>query len=229
MKKILILGGSSDIGLSLVKILSSNQNNLIHLHYFKKKIEQKYSKNIKLIKADFSKIQNNKLKKIFDKDYDVIINLIGYINNISYSNFNFENFFKTIRINCVVPLMIIRNSLKNMVKKKYGRIINTSSVGIKFGGGNNTFVYSLSKHINEFIPSHIRNLCKSNVFYNVLRIGLTDTKMHLKIKRKLLKKRIKLVPVQKIASTEDIAKYINFFVSDNNFITNEIVNITGGE
>ena len=45
--------------------------------------------------------------------------------------------------------MIIRNSLKNMSKNKYGRIINTSSIGVKFGGGTNTFAYSISKHLNE--------------------------------------------------------------------------------
>ena len=72
-----------------------------------------------------------------------------------------------------------------MEKKKYGRIINTSSIGVKFGGGINTFSYSVSKHINEFIPNEIRKLSTKNVLYNVLRIGMTDTKFHKKIKIKI--------------------------------------------
>mgnify|MGYP001162533855 FL=1 len=117
-----------------------------------------------------------------------------------------------------------------MSQKKYGRIINSSSIGVKFGGGKNTFSYSLSKHINEFIPSYYKKMSKNNVFYNVLRIGLTDTKIHKKINRKNMLQRIKMIPAKKIAKPVDIANYINFLCFEkNNFITNEIINISGGE
>ena len=116
-----------------------------------------------------------------------------------------------------------------MKKKNYGRIINTSSVGVKFGGGLSTFAYSLSKHINEFIPSEIRKLSSKNILYNTLRIGVTNTRFHKKIKNKSIKKRIKLIPIKKMASSNDIANYIIFLIHNNNFITNEIINITGGE
>ena len=52
-----------------------------------------------------------------------------------------------------------------MEKKKFGRVINTSSIGVKFGGGEKTYLYSLSKHINEFIPSYIRKLSNKNILY----------------------------------------------------------------
>jgi len=137
--------------------------------------------------------------------------------------------FKTILINSFVPFLIIRNSLKNMRKKKYGRIINTSSVGVKFGGSAKTFSYSLSKHINEFIPSEVKKLYSYNVLYNTLRIGVTNTKFHKKIKNKSIKNRIKMIPIRKMASTNDIADYIIYLVRDNNYITDEIISITGGE
>ena len=117
-----------------------------------------------------------------------------------------------------------------MIKKKWGRIINSSSIGVKFGGGKNTFAYSLSKHINEYIPADIKKNYKNNIIYNVIRIGLTDTKIHRKIKYKNLKKRIKKVPVNKMANPIDISNYIYFMCSDKNrFITDEILNIAGGE
>ena len=151
------------------------------------------------------------------------------MSNQSFQNFTLEEIYKTTLINSFVPFLIIRNCLKNMEKKKYGRIINTSSIGVKFGGGKNTFSYSVSKHINEFIPNEIRKLCTKNVLYNVLRIGMTDTKFHKKIKNKNLARRTSLIPVKKMASADDIANYIIFLIHENNFIVNEIVNITGGE
>jgi len=230
-KKILILGGSSDIGYELAKIFL-NTNNFLHLHYFSnisflKKIK---SKKIKLIKSNFALKRKSLILKKFDNNYDIIINLVGYIDNKSFDNYSYDSLVKTITINSIIPMLIIRKSINNMSKKKYGRIINTSSIGVKFGGGEKTFSYSLSKHINEFIPNYFKLMAKNNVFYNVLRIGLTDTKIHKKIKRKNMLKRIKMVPIKKMAKPIDIANYINFLcLQKNNFITNEIINISGGE
>ena len=169
------------------------------------------------------------MSKIFDKNYDVIINLVGYVSNQSFSNFSIKEIQKTILINSIIPFMVIRNSLKNMSKKKYGRIINTSSVGVKFGGGINTFSYSISKHLNEFMPSEIKKLSSQNILYNTVRIGVTNTKFHKKVKNKSIRKRIKLIPLKKMASAKDIAKYIFHLITENNYITNEVLNITGGE
>ena len=66
--------------------------------------------------------------------------------------------------------------------------------------------------------------------YNVLKIGLTKTKIHKKIPNKNLIKRTKLLPVKKMAKPKDIANYIYFLTSSQNqFITSEVINITGGE
>jgi len=229
MKKILIIGGNSDIGLELLNHFLNDKNFLVHIHYSKKISKKITKKKIKLIKKDLSKIDSKNLNKYFDGNYDIIINLVGYVSNQSFSNFSIKEVQKTILVNSLIPFMIIRNSLKNMLKNKFGRIINTSSVGVKFGGGINTFSYSLSKHLNEFMPSEIKDLSSNNILYNTVRIGVTDTKFHKKIKKKSLQKRIKLIPLKKMATTKDIARYIAYLIIENNFITNEVINITGGE
>ena len=229
MKKILILGGNSDIGIKIIDRLIDDKKISLNIHFNKKFPNKKFQKNLNFIKKDLLKLNEKNVKKVFENDYDVIINLIGYVSNQSFKNFSLKEIQKTILINSFAPLLVIRNSLKNMEKKNYGRIINTSSVGVKFGGGVNTFSYSLSKHINEFIPGEIRKLYSKNVLYNTLRIGVTNTKFHKKIKKKSITKRIKLIPIKKMASSNDIANYIIFLIRDNNFITNEIINITGGE
>ena len=229
MKKLLILGGNSDIGIELLGDVIHYGNFEIHLHYNKKLPKKLNYPNVRLIKKDLSLINNKNLNKIFDNNYDVIINLVGYVSKQSFSNFSFKEIQKTILINSLVPFMIIRNSLKNMTKNKYGRIINTSSIGVKFGGGINTFSYSISKHLNEFMPFEIKKLSSKNILYNTVRIGVTDTKFHKKVKNKSIRKRIKLIPLKKMASAGDIAKYIFHLITENNYITNEVLNITGGE
>ncbi len=229
MKKFLILGGNSDIGLQLLTNLTNEENFKIHVHYNKKFSKKNIQANIKLIKKDLSKINSKNLNKVFDNNYDIIVNLVGYVSKQSFSNFSIKEVQKTILVNSLVPFIIIRNSLKSMLKNNYGRIINTSSIGVKYGGGINTFSYSLSKHLNEFMPSEIKKISSKNILYNTVRIGVTDTKFHKKIKNKSIQKRIKLIPLKKMATTKDIAKYIFYLIVENNFITNEVINITGGE
>ena len=230
-KKILILGGNSDIGIQLCQLISDHKKFQLDIHYNSnlsnlEKIKLKGN----TIKANFETININNLSKKFRKNYDIIINLVGFIDNISFKNFNIKEFQKTLKINTLIPWLIIRNSLNHMKKKRWGRIINSSSIGVNFGGGVNTFTYSASKHLNEFIPQEIKKLYKENILYNVIKIGLTNTKIHKKINKKDMKKRIQLVPLKKIADPKEIANYIYFLISnDNQFITDEILTISGGE
>ena len=228
-KKLLIIGGSSDIGLSLCKKLLDLKKYDIILHINKNKNLSEIKKKCKLIVADFSKTNHKAILKKFSNDYDIIINLVGYISNSAFNNFKIEEFYKTINTNSLLPLLIMRQSLDHMKEKRFGRILNSSSIGVKFGGGENTFLYSLSKHMNEFIPSYIRKIFKYNVTYNCIRLGVVDTKIHKKINKKNINKRIKLIPIARMAKIEEIVNFIIYLITKSDFICGEIINITGGE
>lgn len=231
MKKsrLLILGGSSDIGIELYEKLIKLNKYEIFLHTNSNTNLVKNKKECKIIVSDFTKLNQNTIIKKFKNNYDIIINLVGYISSSSFINFKITEFYKTINANSLIPMIIIRKSLSHMKKNKFGRILNTSSVGVKFGGSENTFLYSLSKYVNEFIPSYIKKLSSHNVFYNCVRIGVVNTKIHKKIKNKNLDNRAKLIPVGRLATKEEIVSYIIYLIDNNTFITNEVINITGGE
>ena len=188
---------------------------------------------MKLVHCNFSDINSNfdkDIMKKFPDNYDSIINLVGYIDNKSFKNFDLDSCIKSLTINSIIPLIIIRNKSSYMIKNYWGRILNCSSIGVKFGGGKKTFNYSLSKHLLEFMPNIYKDWAKKNVLINTLRVGVTDTKIHNKINKKDLKRRIKLIPIGRMANTEEIAKFIYYLSSqENTFISGEIINISGGE
>ena len=235
MKRILILGGSSDIGLEVCKKLIKN-NNFVIAHYNKnyknlKKINSKY---LKTLKIDFEKINfknvDKELKKI--DDIDVVVNLTGYVDNKSFEKTNLISMYKSIKINSLIPQLIIKKCVRNMLKKRWGRILNCSSIGVKFGGGPHSYNYSLSKHCSEFIPGSYRKWAKKNVNINNLRIGSTDTKIHKKMRRekKFMRQRIKMIPSNRVATTKEISNYIiNLVSEDNSFMTGTTINVSGGE
>jgi len=234
-KKVLVLGGSSDIGIEVVKFFLG-MNWKVTAHYSRNKKEliniKKQTEDLNIVQFDLAKIDLNiekKLRKKFGKGYDSIINLIGYVDLKTYENTSYKNIVQTLSANSIFPFLIERMSVKKMLSKKWGRIVNCSSIGVKFGGGFNTYNYSLSKHSLEFIPSVYKQWAKKNVLINNLRIGVTNTKLHKKLKRNI-NKRVKLIPIGRMATPIEISDLIiDLATEKNSFMTGQTVNISGGE
>ena len=97
-RHVLILGGSSDIGIEVVKnFLKLKWKITAHFSKNKKKLEilKKTSKNLNIIRFNFANYSNLNIKKLMIKKfrgrYDSIINLVGYIDNKSFEK-NFKKF-----------------------------------------------------------------------------------------------------------------------------------------
>ena len=238
-RHVLILGGSSDIGIEVVKnFLKLKWEVTAHFFKNKKKLEifKNSSKNLNIIRFNFANCSNSNIKKLmikkFSGRYDSIINLVGYIDNKGFEKTNLNNILKSLTINAIIPILIEKMLVKKMLSQKWGRILNCSSIGVKFGGGINSYNYSLSKHCLEFIPSNYKNWAKRNVFINNLRIGVTNTKIHKKMKRKklMMKKRLKLIPANRMAEPKEISAYIASLVTESNsYMTGQTLTVSGGE
>lgn len=237
-KKVFILGASSDIGLETTKIfLKKNWQVIAHFNKNSKelkKLQKNPNNKIRLIKIDFKKINN--AKKIINKNKVLLrgvnsfISLIGYLRSESAKKINLESIFEHIKVNFFSNLIVIDAIKKEMLKKNFGRILLSSSIGTKFGGSEKTLAYSISKFLNEFIPNEFKKKNAKKIIYNIIQIGVTNTKIHEKIKNKDLNKRKMLIPIKRIASTLEVAKKIYFLGSENNtLIHGQVINISGGE
>tara|TARA_B100000795_G_C22799817_1_gene441244 strand:+ start:544 stop:1260 length:717 start_codon:yes stop_codon:yes gene_type:complete len=236
-KKILITGASSDIGISVVeRYVENGWNVTAHFNKSSKNLKRLKSvnHNLDLLCFDFKNILKFekfvKKNKSFFKKFDAFISLTGLNNPKQFNLLKINDINSHLNVNYFSSLLIMKEVVNSMKNKNWGRILLTSSIGTKFGGGKKTFAYSLSKYMNEFFPSVLKENIKHNVLYNCLRIGVTDTKIHKRDKNKNMKKRINLIPIKRMASTEEIAEYIYFLCSSKNTqISNEVLNISGGE
>ena len=237
-RHVLILGGSSDIGIEVVKnFLKLKWKVTAHCSKNKKKLEilKKTSKNLNIIKSNFTNYKNLNIEKLmikkFSGRYDSIINLVGYIDNKGFEKTNLNSILKSLTINAIIPILIEKMHVKRMLSQKWGRILNCSSIGVKFGGGKNSYNYSLAKHCLEFIPNSYKNWATKNVFINNLRIGVTDTKIHKKMKKDLnMKERLKFIPINRMARPKEMAVYIANLTTDNNsYMTGQTLTASGGE
>ena len=237
-KRVLITGASSDIGIETVKKFLDN-NCFVTAHCNKntknlKQIKNKHNKNLQVYNFDFKKIKKFekfvKNNEKFFRNFDIFISLSGYNEPDDFQNLNLKKIIDHLNVNYFSAYLISKEVILHMAKRNWGRILFTSSIGTKYGGGEKTFAYSLSKYLNEFFPSYFKKFTKSNVLYNCLRIGVTDTKIHKLVKNKNIEKRISLIPMKRMAKPKEIAEYIYFICSNKNTqISKQILTISGGE
>ena len=116
-KHVLILGGSSDIGVEVVNFFLRH-NWKVTAHYFKNKrklaILKKYSNNLHLINFNFVSHNNFFTEKLiakkFGRKYDAIISLVGYVDNKGFKNTNLDSILKSLIANTILPVLIEKMS-----------------------------------------------------------------------------------------------------------------------
>ncbi len=237
MRKVLITGASSDIGLAVTKLyLNSGFSVLGHFRTQNAALESLISENSASITAQGDFATPKGLETFISENQaqisqcDVLINLSGNFFPGRFEDVNVDDFLSAIVTNSWPTFRLIQELAPQMQSRQWGRIVNIGSIGVKFRGGSNSFNYAVSKHLLEFIPNDYKKWAGDNVFINTLRVGVTDTKFHDHDPSKRLSDRVKMIPAARAASTDDIARAVYFYGSDQNgFATGEIIAIAGGE
>jgi len=241
-KYILVTGANSGIGFQIAKDLLL-EGALVGAHYYldKKGAEKllKYGKpgQCKVFSADFSR--SREIFRLWDQfiswskgSIDVLVNNAGEIGQLlPFKDLTEEDFNRVFQINVKAPFLLSRVALSIMSKQRDGRIINISSIGVKFGGSANTLHYSASKAALEAMTKSFANAgAPFNVLVNAVRPGVTDTPLHKHLSRKDLLKRAAMVPLKRLARPAEISNIVVFLASNkSSFVTNTIIDVAGGE
>ena len=127
-------------------------------------------------------------------------------------NISLESYEYVMDVNTRAPFILSQLALRQMKKQNNGRIINISSIGVKYGGNPISATYTISKSALESMTLLFAKAgAPYNVLVNALRIGITDTNFHKYNLTKDLEKRKTLVPLKRMAHAEEIANTIYFF------------------
>ena len=233
---IIVTGATGVIGNSILdKLISAGANvlatgsNEIKL----KTIQDKY-KNIKILKFDIS--QHNQIEqfvedcnKIFSNKIDVLVNNAGItMDNLSI-RMKEEEWKKVIDINLTSTFLLTKNVIKKMLKPRFGKIINITSV-VGHSGNIGQSNYAASKAgIVAMSKSLALEYGKKNITVNCVSPGFIMSDMTDKISdehKDLLKSRISL---SKFGKPNDVANTIVFLSSNmSDYITGETIHINGG-
>ncbi len=236
MKTVLITGANGGIGIATVKLfLQKNYKVIAHYNRNKTQLEELDSKNLTTIQADLS--SDSEIEKLttclcFQYDIDILVNNAGiYCASPDLNEINSVQLLDAYKVNAVAPFLLTQNLIPKMMQNGWGRVINISSIGVKYGGSINSIAYAMSKSSLETMSlSFAKYAAKYGVLVNTIRVGVTNTDFHLQNKTKNIQQRIELIPEKRMASADEIAQKILFLASDeSSFITGAILNVSGGE
>ena len=238
-KTVLITGITGGIGSSIAMLFAEKSWDIVGQYFSSKekadtlaKSIEKFDINLKLLQADFT--QESDIKAFLSKLTMPITSLINnsgsYYVMKHFSELTFKELNCAFMINTFVPILLTSKIFLNMKKNGFGRIVNISSIASKYGGSSHSMHYGCAKRALEGITKTLaREGAEYNILINTIRPGVINTEAHKKFKKDM-KARISLIPMKRKGSPNDIAKMAYYLGSEeNDFITNEIVTISGGE
>ena len=234
-KNALITGATGGIGMAIVDILSKKFN-LILVARNEEKLEQLSSKNnsvLQYIKCDLS--NPNEIKGLIEKinmenlAIDVLVNNAGINDDSLFLRMNTEKWENVINTNLSSNFHLTSHISKLMIKKKWGRIINITSV-VGHTGNLGQANYCASKAgIIGMSKSIALELAKRNVTVNCISPGFIESNMTDLLTDNQKEIILKKIPLEIIGSPYDVAHCVNFIASDESrYITGETIHVNGG-
>jgi NAD(P)-dependent dehydrogenase (short-subunit alcohol dehydrogenase family) len=161
---------------------------------------------------------------------DVLVNAAAMWEHVPFTEASVDQVMKAFSVNLLPGLIFMQAMAPKMCERRWGRIVHLGSIGVAFGGGSSSFAYALSKHAMEFIPSDHKAWAGANVLVNVLRCGVTNTRIHSADPDKDMVKRVSLIPMGRMARPEEVAETVFFLGSEaNTLITGQTIVAAGGE
>ena len=234
-KKILITGATGGIGNSLVEkfhnlgsTIIASGTNVEKLNNLKKKFSNIYIEKFKLDEHD--KIEEF-IEKIENKlgGLDILVNNAGItLDNLSV-RLTEENWKKVLDINLTSSFLMCKYAIKKMLKKKYGKIINITSI-VGHTGNLGQANYAASKAgIVAFSKSLAIEYAKKNININCVSPGFISTEMTDKINDEFKKVLISKIPSGSLGTGEDVSNCVAFLASDMaKYINGETIHVNGG-
>ena len=233
-KKILITGATGGIGNSLVEKFYNYKSKIIATGTNEEKLEslkKKYNVETKRFKLDEHDKIEDFVEEVSKKlgGIDVLINNAGItLDNLSI-RLTEENWKKVLDINLTSTFLMCKFVIKKMLKNKYGKIINISSI-VGHTGNLGQANYSASKAgIVAFSKSLAIEYARKNININCVSPGFIKTEMTDKISDEFKKNLLSKIPSGSLGTGEDVSNCVAFLASDMaNYINGETIHVNGG-
>ena len=237
---ILVTGGSGDIGRAIVRKFHASSYN-VAVHCFNdsaeaERLAEELSEKggiVKVYRADLMDPEAAELmvKKASEElgPFEVLVNNAGLGKQKLITDTSYEEWRETFAVNTDAAFICSKAVLPGMIRAKYGRIVNVSSIwGIT--GASCEVDYSASKAaLIGFTKALAKEVGPSGINVNCVAPGVIDTKMNSHLTEDDLKALADEIPLGRLGTPDDIAEAVFFLCSGaSSFITGQVISPNGG-
>ena len=235
-RKALVTGASRGIGKSIACKLASKGCDLVLtcvknieiLQGLANDLSSQHNICCKAVLCDASDFKQ--VDELFESegDFDIVINNAGisYIGLIQ--DMSVEEWDRIISTNLSSVFYTTRKAVPYVIRKKYGRIVNISSM---WGGSGASMevAYSASKGgVDAFTRALAKELAPSRICVNALACGVIDTDMNRGFDEKEIEEIVDSIPAGRMGSTKEVADAVWQLIECPDYMTGQVINIDGG-
>ena len=234
-KKILVTGASGGIGSEIVKKFVSLGGDVLGTGTKAEKLDliKKQYQSIKVKKFDIS--EHSRIEEFIDDvalelgGLDVLINNAGTnVDNLSL-RMKEEEWKKVIDINLTSTFLLAKHAIKKMLKNKFGRVVNITSVVGHTGNLGQSNYAAAKSGIIGMSKSLALEYAKKNITINCVSPGFIVSDMTMNIAEKVRIYLTSKIPMGKLGTGEDVSNCVAFLSSDQaSYITGETIHVNGG-
>lgn len=228
-KKIFITGGTGSIGNSICRYFKLNKCNEIFASTTNLEKVNKEDNFINFKQLNLSEISKINLEEKLDLDIDFLVLNAGVTKDNIFLRMSEQEWEDVLNINLNSTFNILKLITKGMVKRKYGRIINISSV-VGATGGAGQVNYAASKAgLIGLTKSLSQELATRNITVNCIAPGFIETPMTEKLDDNRKDIIISSIPANRIGTPKDLSSAVIFLASqESSYITGQTIHINGG-
>jgi 3-oxoacyl-[acyl-carrier protein] reductase len=160
---------------------------------------------------------------------DVLVNNAGVTEDNLLLRMSRESWDRVLGTNLTGVFLLTQAVVKSMVKRRYGRIVNiTSVVGLMGNAGQANYAASKAGLVG-FTKSVARELASRNVTCNAVAPGFIRTAMTEKMTETAREMLVGQIPLGRLGAPEDVAAAVSFLASEEAaYITGHVLNVSGG-